>query len=571
MTAKQALCVLLLAITPPASAKVFRFKQPCLKDLVAQVPTILATQDARTGRFGTGIWIVTDQNVLLPLAVAWSYRAKNNPCYHDRKVLDSIIAGGDALIRAQDNTGQWVFRKKDGSVWGKIYMPWTYFRWITAFSLVHEAMPAASRLRWEKALRLGFSGIDEIVSGADARSYIKNIQTTDATALFLAGEVFHNAGWRRTAIHYLHKACAAQKPDGYWTEHSGPVMQYGFVYMDALGTYFAASKDEAVLPVLRRGAIFYSHFTYPDGSLVETIDERNPYDPAVKVPNVGFTFSAQGRGYLEHQWSLLTGPLTADQAASLLLWGEEGNGVSPASDSDYVLPSGEAAARRRGPWFLVASAFTASLSPSRWIQDRQNFVSVFHDGLGLLIGGGNTKLQPRWSNFTAGDVDAWSWKPSEKEPDFFPPPGLLYIPSRARLLRDNDFGVELDYDGHQGRITLNILGPNKLEYSYSGDPKLTAHITIPPRPPAPLLTALQGRIPLTGKPVNLEPGSWLEYSGLRMDLPAGTTVRWPVRRFNPYKKDGSSSLEDARIVVDAPASGTHVIRLQCLAGKKANP
>ena len=38
---------------------------------------------------------------------------------------------------------------------------------------------------------------------------------------------------------------------------------------------------------LRRAAIYHSNFTYPDGSEVETVDERNPYHKSIVMPNVG--------------------------------------------------------------------------------------------------------------------------------------------------------------------------------------------------------------------------------------------------------------------------------------------
>ena len=131
-----------------------RYKERCLQDLVKQVPRILQTQDRKTGRFGTGIWIVTDQNQMLPLAAAWSFKDEKNPYYHKAELLEAVMAAGDALIDDQDANGQWVFRKKDGSTWGNIFMPWTYSRWIRSFQLIREAMPEERRARWEKALLL---------------------------------------------------------------------------------------------------------------------------------------------------------------------------------------------------------------------------------------------------------------------------------------------------------------------------------------------------------------------------------------------------------------------------------
>jgi hypothetical protein len=51
----------------------------------------------------------------LALAVAWATKSGDNPCYHDSKLLDAIMAGGDALIQEMQPDGRWVFPKKDDS------------------------------------------------------------------------------------------------------------------------------------------------------------------------------------------------------------------------------------------------------------------------------------------------------------------------------------------------------------------------------------------------------------------------------------------------------------------------
>src|SRR5687767_7239260 len=104
----------------------WQFKKEFLPHLVKDVPEILKSQDKSTGRFGSGIWIVTDQNVLWPLAVAWATDDPANPYFHSDEVLEAIMSGGDALIADADEQGMWEFQKKDGSTWGPIYMPWTY-------------------------------------------------------------------------------------------------------------------------------------------------------------------------------------------------------------------------------------------------------------------------------------------------------------------------------------------------------------------------------------------------------------------------------------------------------------
>jgi hypothetical protein len=537
-------------------AETVEFRQRCLQDLIAEVPRLLKSQDPKTGRFGTGIWIVTDQNVMLPLAAAWWFKDHKNPYYHDAKILNALMAAGDALIDDQDETGQWVFRKKDGSTWGKIYMPWTYSRWIRAFAMIRDAMPAERRARWEKALLLGHNGIAQLLNP----SHIQNIPAHHAMGLYFAGDVFGKPEWKKKAADYLHAVVAAQHSDGYWSENKGPVVNYGFVYVDAVGTYYGVSHDASVLNALRKTAMFHYYFTYPDGSNVETVDERNPYHGGVQMPNVGFAFTPEGRSYIARQWRLHKGPIPADSAASLLLWGEEGEAASidvSKSDFDYRLPSGDAEIRRRGSWFIVVSAMTAAVPNSRWIQDRQNFVSVFHEKAGLILGGGNTKLQPAWSNFTVGDTSAFFHKPGDENPNFQPPAGLLHVPDSAHLLDGKDCGVDLHYGAHQGRIVLEVKDADRLEVRLSGDKDMTVHVTLLPRLKEAVTTASVRKAVLDNAPIDWKSGTagqWLELRGVRVGLPASAAVRWPLLAHDPYKKDGSATLDEGRMVVDIPAS-----------------
>ncbi len=535
-----------------------RFKDRCLGDLVKAVPGILQSQDPKTGRFGTGIWIVTDQNVMLPLAAAWATQAAGNPYFHSEDLLRAIMAAGDALIDDQDANGQWEFRKKDGSTWGKIYMPWTYSRWIRAYGLIRDAMPAERREKWIKGLRLGFAGIAKNVLKA-----VHNIPSHSAMALYFAGRYLDEPAWMKQAAAFMGKVVAAQHADGYWSEHLGPVVNYGMVYVDAVGTYYVASGDESVLPALRKAAILHLNFTYPDGAPVETIDERNPYHKTVIVPNCGFTCTPEGRTYLARQLALRgAAPLDADHAALLLLYGQEGPGL-PASqadgDRDFVLGKGSAAVRRRGPWFLVASAFCCPVPTSRWIQDRQNLISVYHDDVGLILGGGNTKLQPGWSTFTVGDTSLLRHKPGDENPKFVPPPELQHVPTAARLAGGGDFGLDLEYGEQKCAVRIRVIDPKRIEYELSAAGPcarpVAGHLTILPRMKRAVATGSGRRISLSEEPFDWPAGGcggWLECAGVRIRVPDTAGVRWPVLPHNPYRKDGRAEPDEGRIVMDVP-------------------
>jgi hypothetical protein len=541
-------------------AETIEFKARCLADLVAAVPGILASQNATNGQFGKGLWIVTDQNVLLPLAVAWAHASPQNPFYHRDDVLQAIIRGGDALIPAQDANGRWLFLKKDGSKWGQIYMPWTYSRWIRAYQIVREAMPAAARERWDQALTLGYTGIAKEVAGTKT---LANIPVHHAMGLLFASQVFKRPEWEKIARDFMHRAVGEQHVDGYWSEHVGPVINYGFVYVDAIGIYAAASGDRDMIEPLRRAALFHGHFTYPDGTDVETIDERNPYSANVTRGIVGFALTPEGRTHFARQLTRSKSPLPADNAAALLRWGEEGEGAAGNDtdhDFDFRLSQGTAAVRRRGPWFIVVSAFTAPLASRRWIEDRQNFVSVYHDRAGLVLGGGNTKLQPKWSNFTAGDIATFVHRAGDESPNFQPPPGVAHIPSSARLLEGDDLGIELTYGDRRARVTLHVVDDRALDYIVTGDTTLTAHVTLLPKLTSPLRSASAEAAPadLKTKVIAWDEttaGPWIAHGKARLTLPAHTRVDWPVLPHNPYVKDGHAAPAEGRVVLSTPLDG----------------
>ena len=558
---------------PPPKRK-WTFKTEFLKQLANQIPTLLKTQDTATGQFGTGIWIVTDQNVLFPLAVAWSWNDPANPHYHSPALLEAIGKGGDALIAAQNERGMWIFRKKDNSTWGDIYMPWTYSRWIRAYALVRDALPAQRRANWEKALTLGFTGIAK-----DAMTTLHNIPTHHAMGLYCAGMALNRPEWNRQARDYMKRIVAAQDPGGFWSENLGPVVGYNFVYVDALGAYYGMSQDPTVLIALERAARFHAAFTYPDGSAMETVDERQVYHPGISMPGAGFTLSPEGRGYIRRQWDLIRARakrtkkapvLNADSAAAFLLYGMEGPAVTAPGEAKrehFVLGKNDALVDRRDPWFTVLSAYHAPVPQSRWIQDRQNLVSLFHDRVGLILGGGNTKLQPLWSTFTVGDTALLFHKPGDESPNFAPPPGLFHTPGGATL-EPEALALSLIYgDSSKGasalthcRISVKPMSDTeaRITCAVSAMPSakalIAAHLPLLPHLKTAWKTA-NATGTLGDTPLNFsvgDAGDFFEHHGWRIGLPPGSTLTWPVLPHDQYKKDGSATPDEGRIVVTLP-------------------
>jgi len=529
-----------------------------IKSLAEAVPSYLEQFQADTGRFGTEPWICSDQNCIFPLTAAWSIEDPNNPWFHNDKVLEAIGKGGEALVDDMDKDGKWTFRKKDNSTWGQIHMPWTYSRWIRAYALIHDVLPASTREKWEKGLRLGFSGIRKYANGGT-----HNIPTHHAMALYIAGECFQNEDWKTAAKNFMKKVVEDQNSAGFWSEHFGPVVGYNKVYVDALGIYYHFSRDPIVLEALERSARFHANTLWPDGSAISCIDERQIYHDRVDVGNVGFSWTADGRGFLLKQVATYSNEakktINGDYAAAMLLYGGEGEGAQQAIDRDegsVVLGENDALIRRRKPWQWAFSGYACKPSDSRWIQDRQNLIDVYHDDLGLVIGGGNTKLQPYWSTFIVGDPSLLSQKPGDENPDFTPDIPLEWTPSEALITDTTDTEMTLKYGQVECKVATaaNKDGTLTLTYSAPAGQMVEAHI--------PLLKRAEKFQTATGKEIILgdnpfilteqQIGDHIVFDNLKVTVPEKASLRWPEKQHNPYTKDGHSSIENAKLVLILP-------------------
>src|SRR5690242_21687947 len=74
-------------------------------------------------------------------------------------------------------------------------------------------------------------------------------------------------------------AATEQSPDGFWGEHDRllPTPDYDYTTYTGVALYYEHSHDPAALLALRHGLDFHKYFTYPDGSPVEVLDDRNRY------------------------------------------------------------------------------------------------------------------------------------------------------------------------------------------------------------------------------------------------------------------------------------------------------
>jgi len=242
----------------------------------------------------------------------------------------------------------------------------------------------------------------------------------------------------------------------------------------------------------------------------------------------------------------------------MLLYGGHGEGTAQTADLDegtVVLGANDTVIRRHKPWQWALSGYACAPADSRWIQDRQNLVDIYHDQLGLIVGGGNTKLQPYWSTFTVGDPSLLAHKPGDESPDFTPDIPLAWTPTSASVAGDGST-MSLNCGDAECRVSVSIAedGALMLTYTAPSGKKVEAHVPFMNRADV-IQTAANKEITLAEAPFVLtgpEIGGSFTFGDLLVTVPEAASLRWPAKQHDPYKKDGSSSLSAAKLVLVLP-------------------
>ena len=541
-----------------------RVRRGILNYLARGVPHAQKRFDAKTGRFlaENGGWAVTHQDVIYPLALL--YRTPGTPHFARKRILELAARGGDALREAQYPDGSFEFIKTDGSRWGRIYMPWSMYHWLEAYVLLRDVLGAARRTRWERGLRLCFTGSARQLPRQQSTH---NIPTWHGMALARAGQVLGREDWLRVGTEQVRRSVASQAPDGYWPEGGGPTTSYNLVYVHAVGLYHHFTGDESVLDCLRRALEFHLTFTYPDGSPVETVDGRVKYHQGPSVSGLpGFALFPEGRTYARFLLARLvrgskSGALSPHLASAWQHFPEGRWADIPQHRESYgSLYHGKALVRRRGPWFVCLSGYLGGArvgTPGgydwqRWVMDRQNYLSVYHDRLGVAIGGGNSRHQPEFCTFQCWKDGAIRFEAERIE--------LAARGARGDLLRaqygKEAFELQVRILNERSvRITFRLAG------SLSRRAAVRAGFTMRLRPGA--------QLTWSGHPkgARVDPNatlgiSWPQTSkgqrrivqcrDWRLEMPAQSTLMWPVYPFNPYAINDAAPPQQAVAVVSVP-------------------
>jgi hypothetical protein len=353
-----------------------------------------------------------------------------------------------------------------------------------------------------------------------------------------AGQVFDRPDWQHAARALIQAAVAAQQPGGYWAEHGGPTTLYNLIYVHALGLYHLLSSDPSVLPAVEAAVEFHDTFLYPDGFGVETVDGRVKYHHSVHPAGlVAFSLCPKGRRLARYVLERLepTRDLVTFQGGALVsAWHHLRAGDEAPITLDQCgfrkTYRDWAVTTRQGPWFAALSAYTAPPVASRWGQDRQAFVSLWHQEAGLVVGGGNSKDQPEWSTFVAEG---------------------RFVPERGELLAGGD-GIMLTYGRVRCRLRLELTPVLAVLEAAAENGPAVFQMVVQAQRGQPLVTAGGRRCVVGDDALDVSGpalGDWLEVAGCRIRVPRNARFRWPTVPFNPYAIDGAAPFGSERAVL----------------------
>jgi len=491
-------------------------------------------------------WKHFGYSILAP-AVLYARTHPGNRHYHERAMLDLAMRIGDLL--ASEN--------EKGAFTPRLDSDWDTYTWLEAWRLLDAQLGAERRDRWKRALQ---ENIARLESDAAERvdfpwyesPYIgtsPNHYSQWAELLYLGGRTFDRPQWVELGAKILHRFLVDQTPDGYWGEHShaGPTIGYDHLTVSAVGVYCELSGDALCETALRRSLTFHENFTYPDGTPVEAVNNRNRYWPVSAWSQFVFSRFPDGRRYAE----FLTGffdpeKLSMDELGRIsqdaLYYHEGAVGAIPQDQERHLyVMQAPAAIRKAGPWVVSLSGIVETQAPfNQYYLDRQANLSIFHTKLGLIVSGANSKRQPELATFRES-IDGVTYQMPESS-------RLQMADAGDRLsVAFNTFFSDLYVDPPALRQTTF-----RFVISGRGTAPQEAFLTLQLVLHAGEVLETGGkRLSLSTDPVDLTAQD-LSHHGwtLHVDQPARLT--WPIYPYNPYANARETTLDHAVATLSIP-------------------
>ncbi len=540
-------------------------------------------------------------------AVLYAKQHPANPSFGDKRKLELALKLGDLQAEASE---------KDAAE-NKQHYEWEIHFWLDTYRLLEKELGPERRARWRREIEKitrWFAG--EVAARIDFPRYqgpyirtSTNHLAIFASTVYLAGRVLPSQDWENLGARALHRLAAEeQTADGYWGEFTdnGPATGYNYLTMCCVALYWEHSRDKAALQALRRATDFHMHFTWPDGTPVETINGRNRHWAVSPWGHFGFSHWPDGRRYAEllagffppsrlaavarspdRATTANLGSKTIGRLAQSALYYHEG----PTAKIPQELPrfvyqmKVPAGIRKTGPWMVCLSGLIDTPIDSQFTLDRQGHLSIFHEKLGLIITGANSRHQPELATFLEKTKDRVTTIPLSSRLRMSPLPqgegqkragagarSSTPLPQRegrrptplpqgeGQGVREGDrlglgyhtFFAELEVpipsdERHTFRFAITETGRGRLQ-----DARLNLQLCLKA---GETLETAKSKIVLGEKRIELSPdqiGGWIRHRGWTLRVDPTARLVWPVLGFNPYRNAPETDLRHAVGVLTVP-------------------
>jgi cephalosporin-C deacetylase-like acetyl esterase len=494
----------------------------------------------------------TNNGAMLAAAVLYKKQHPANPSFADKQKLELALALGDlAASLSEKDTAE---NKQD--------YEWEIHFWLDSYRLLEAELGAERRARWRKEIEKIVSWFARETAGRIdfpryQGPYIRtstNHLALFASTTYLAGRVLPNQEWETLGARALHRLAAEeQTADGYWGEFTdnGPATGYNYLTLCCVALYWEHSRDPAALEALRRATEFHEHFTWPDGTPVETINGRNRHWSVSAWGHFGFTHWPAGRRYAEFLAGFFTpGHVSSrdlGRIAQSALYCHEGPTAPipqdlPRSAYQMKVPAG---IRKTGPWVVCLSGLIDTPIDSQFTLDRQGHLSIYHERLGLIVTGANSKHQPELATFTDKAKDR-----------------VITIPYSSRLrMSDERDRLGLGYHTFFAEIEVPTPSEDRLPFRFAitetgrgrlQEAQLNLQLCLKA---GESLETAKTKIVLGEQHVELGPdqiGGWVRHRGWTLRVDPSARLVWPIRPFNPYRNAPETDLRYAVGALSVP-------------------
>ncbi len=405
---------------------------------------------------------------------AWlfSYDHPSNPYYCNRETLERAVRGWDYYASTVLPTGQVPVVTFDRH-WSDTVDEWGFFYWLETIGLIGDELAPATREFWTECLhRIGTALVAHVQETADSDAFAAGLATNNAhnhfvwsvLAMYRYGQFCGNDAICNEARTIMERILAAQLECGTWFEGGTAVVGYGSVTTCAVSLFELADDHAAARAAIDRNLSYVRATTFPNMQANDCIDGRVGFGQrpfAYTAPT--FCRHWAGRAYLTRWIDLLASPASEEgrglernlQGVAVI------TGITAALDDkapvNYeTLPHSEdevtswpelqARIERRDSWTVAYCGLSSPPQESRWRMQRQNLVSVFHQSIGLLVGGGHSVAQPEFSCFNLISNGQ-----------------MAYLHDVAEL---DDDGLHLQYGTTWCRVQTTVNNPDSCRLRY---------------------------------------------------------------------------------------------------------